>query len=129
MRILSKISCGKDKERKNYNDCKFQKRISWINELSVRNIYNDPDNAMFNFFVNDLFFFSFHSRIVYWKKNIKCSWDSWDICFAKLLIHCKYELNCLQILEFTELKRIKCCKFWSMYGFNHEKYCKKIVCS
>ena len=41
-------------------------RMDKLNQRIVRAeyLYNDPDNAMFNFFMND-FFFSFHSGIMY----------------------------------------------------------------
>ena len=36
-----------------------------LNNRIFRAEYNDPDNAIFNFFLKDLFFFSFHSGIMF----------------------------------------------------------------
>ena len=125
---ISKLSCGKDKERKNCKDCKFQERICWINELSEWNIYNDPDNAISNFFMNDFFFFSFYNRIMYWRRNIKCSWD---ICFAGLWYIVDKNWTTRKYLNLLNLNGLNfnCCKFSSIYGYSHERYRKKIVCS
>ena len=83
---------------------------------------------MFNFFLKDLLFFSFHSRIMYWIKNINvletfALQSFWYVSDTNWTAR-KY----LNLLNYNELI-FYCCKFRSIYGCNYERYRKKIVCS
>ena len=79
---------------------------------------------MFNFFLKDLLFFSFHSRIMYWIKNINvletfALQSFWYVSDTNWTAR-KY----LNLLNYNELI-FYCCKFRSIYGYNYERYRKK----
>ena len=61
-------------------------------------VYCVPAMATFMIFSYLVVFSQFHKYMKNWTKNIK--WDC-DKCEPVYFIHCKYELNCSQISEFT----------------------------